>query len=119
MRFREEGLKVTETERLKAARGGVKLARQALAWVEIQARQAARDLERAEAAFRTAERRQQGLAPAREELERQRRASDFLAAAVEEAEELVVLCESSVEDTLRDIEMDAVFGPEALLPIWD
>jgi hypothetical protein len=52
-------------------------------------------------------------------LERQRRASDFLAAAVEDAEELLFLCECSAEDALRDIEMAALFRPELLLPIWD
>jgi hypothetical protein len=106
---------VTDRERLKAARGGVKLARQALAEVEIQARQSARDLARAQAAFRNAERRQKGLVPAREELNLQRRASDFLAAAVEDAKELVALCESSAEDILRDIERAAIFGPELQL----
>jgi chromosome segregation ATPase len=110
---------MTATERLKAARGGVKLAKDSLDGIRQQARQAMRDRVRAEAAFRAAERCPQDLAPAREELERQRKASDFLAAAVEDAKELLFLCECSADDALRDIEMAALCGPELLLPIWD
>jgi hypothetical protein len=110
---------MTAIERLKAARGGVKLAKNSLEGIRQQARQATRDRVRAEVAFRAAERCQQNLAPAREELERQRKASDFLSVAVEDAEELLFLCECSAEDALRDIEMASLCGPELLLPIWD
>lgn len=110
---------MTPTERLKAARGGLNLAKSSLEAIRQQARQAVRDRVRAEASFQAAERRQQDLAPAREEMERQRRASDFLNVALEEAEELVFLTECSIADTLHELEAAAIFGPELLLPIWD
>ena len=41
------------------------------------------------------------------------------ARALEEAEQALFLAECSAADALRELEMNAILGPESLLPIWD
>jgi hypothetical protein len=136
----QKGAKVERRTTLTELRDALGAAKDGLDASHELAAQAARNLEAAEAAFQTADRRhrdrllwaahsraalpglaesREALADARGELEERRKTSAVVRGLVAEGAGLVATLERAIVDRLTELERAALSGPELVLNCWD